>query len=474
MKKFLFIAALLLVAAPCFCDEKIKILKVEARKIDAYAEVAVYTSQNIKPEILILDSPNRIAMVFHNAVIDSPITIPGPSSLINIIQAAQIDDNTVYVIVEPKEELTYNYASILGRNKSILELSKARKGEKKIVEPSATPSGEVVATATPDIRVTTREVVISSEEAQIENEVATEEVLFERETYLAELKAKNKQGKLREIKPAKLAKLVRSPKKHLAPKIATEEVIAETPQPTMVETVEAAQSVQTAEAVIERSPSVTPEIKEELSKMRGTEISKTPLPLRGYTIMIDPGHGGRDPGYIGKSGILEKNLTYRIALRLYKQLNNAGARVVMTRNGDIEIKNRGIVELANSRGTDLFVAIHLNSFTSPKIRGCETFYYTQQSNRFAKVVQKYLSRTTKMKDRGTHRVTYYVVHHTIMPAILIEAGYLTNPRDEKLILDPDFREVIAIGICKGIKEYVKINPKWQKYHRSGRSSQAAL
>jgi N-acetylmuramoyl-L-alanine amidase len=463
----LFIATLF--AAPSFCEERTKILKVETRKIGAYAEIAVYTSQNIKPEILILDSPNRIAMAFHNAVIDSPVTIPGPFSLINMIQAAQIDDNTVYVIVEPNEEITYDYASILGHNKFILEVTKARPGAKQVIIPNATPSGEIVATATPEVRTTTRELV-SSEEALIETEVATEEVLFEKAQYLAEMKTKGAQKKLSRIKTAK-------PAKHAVKFAATKEAEIELP---IAASAEISSITITAEIISMETPKFavisTEEIipvekpkpetpKKEISKIKETEISTLPLQLRGYTIVIDPGHGGRDPGYIGKSGILEKNLTYRISLWLYRSLTDAGAKVIMTRNDDIEIKNRDISELANSSGADMFIAIHLNSFRSPKIHGCETYYYTPQSRLFATVVEKNLSRTTKMKNRGIKRVTYYVVHHSIMPAILVEAGYLTSPKDEAMILNQNYRKLIATGICKGIIEYVKINPKWQKSHK---------
>jgi N-acetylmuramoyl-L-alanine amidase len=183
------------------------------------------------------------------------------------------------------------------------------------------------------------------------------------------------------------------------------------------------------------------------------------------TIVIDPGHGGRDPGYVGRSGILEKRLTYRVALRLKMLLNDAGARVILTRNGDTEIKNHDIAALANSKNADLFVAVHFNSFTSSRIKGSTTFYFTPQSKRFAKVIEKNVSRTTGLKDRGVKKETYYVCHHTQMPAVIVEAGYLTNSQDERLILDPKFRQSIALGICKGIKEYVKITSIWRKFQK---------
>lgn len=383
---------IILICFASFAETKVKILKVESKTIGKYDEVHVYTSENIKPEVILLESPNRIALAFSNATIDSPLTLPGPSPLIKMIQAAQFDENTVYVIVEPNETLSYEYASILGRNKFILEFSKARPGAKKIVTPSSLEAVEV-------------EVPETAEVAEA----------------------------LPEAPP-----------------------IVEAP-PAIVE-------APPAKPMITKKAVITAEAKKPVKKVRPVEISKLPLPLQGRTIVIDPGHGGRDPGYVGKTGIFEKVLNLKIALKLEKLLSDAGARVIMTRKTDISTKDRTIVSIANGNRADLFVAVHLNCYISPRTGGTETYYFTPRSRKFAQIMQKNLSRTIKLRNRGVKKVTYYTVHHTNMPAVLVEAAYLTNPREEKLMLDPAFQSRTAYGIYKGIEEYVRIS-SWQRSPR---------
>jgi N-acetylmuramoyl-L-alanine amidase len=359
---------------PSFADSKVKITKVEAIRSGAYDQVDVYTSQNIKPEVIMLESPNRIALAFHNSMIDEPVTLPGPSPLIRLIQASQFDDNTVYVIVEPNQELSYEYAYIIGKNKFNLEFSKAKPGAENIVTPSISATLEVAAAPTEEAEPTA--------EAWAPPEIVPE---------------------IKEVK------------------VATPEII----------------------------------------KPKPVEVSKIPLPLEGKTIVIDAGHGGRDPGYVGKSGIFEKFLNLKIALKLEKLLKDAGAKVIMTRIKDVSTKDRAIVAIANGKKADLFVDIHLNCYFYPRIGGTETYYFNPQSKKFAGIIQKALCQTIKTRNRGIKKVTYYTIHHTKMPSVLVEAVYLTNPKEEKLILQPEFQSRVAYGMYKGIKEYVKIS-SWQR------------
>jgi N-acetylmuramoyl-L-alanine amidase len=350
-------------SAVCTADPgPVKITKVETRRAGVYDEVDVYTSQNIKPEVIMLESPNRIALAFPNSTIDEPITLQGPSSLIRMIQVAQFDENTVYVIVEPNQELSYEYAYIIGKNKFNLEFSKARPGAKKVVTPSVSPTLEVAAAPTEEVEPTAEAI-----------------------------------------------------------KVATPEIV----------------------------------------KPKPVEISKIPLTLTGRTIVIDAGHGGRDPGYVGKSGIFEKFLNLKIAFKLEKLLKEAGAKVIMVRTKDISTKDRAIVNIANASRADLFVDIHLNCYFHPRIGGTETYYFNKNSKKFAGIMQKALSQTIKTRNRGIKKVTYYTIHHTKMPSVLVEAVYLTNPKEEKLIIQPEFQSQVAYGMYKGIKEYVKIS-SWQR------------
>jgi N-acetylmuramoyl-L-alanine amidase len=401
---------IVLVCSASFAADKVKILKVETKKIDAYEEVSVFTSENIKPEIIMLESPNRIALAFSNATIDAPVTMPGASPLISMIQAAQFDEKTVYVIVEPNETLSYDYASIIGRNKFILEFTKAKPESAKVIAPSARAAAPAAVPAT------------------------VEAV---------------KPGKVKPAKPeaVEVAKPTVVEVEEAPP---VEEIVTEE-----VEVTEEIEAPAKAEKPVKKIRPV------EISNIPQVEISKIPLSLQGKTVIVDPGHGGRDPGFISKSGIFEKVLNLKIALRLEKFLKKAGAKVIMTRTRDVSVKNSEVVRLTNKKHADIFVAIHLNAYSNPRIGGSQTFYYTPKSKKFAKIMQNNICRAVKLKNRGTRKFTYYVVHHSKMPSVLIEAAYLTNPKEEKLILDPKFQDQLAYGMYKGIKEYVKIS-SWQR------------
>jgi N-acetylmuramoyl-L-alanine amidase len=368
---------------PCYARTKVDILKVETHIMGGYNEVSVLASGSVKPDIMLLESPNRIALAFSNAKINAPITMSGPSPLIRMIQAAQFDENTVYVIIEPNETVTYSYTSIIGKNKFILEFSKAKPGSGKKVAPSPlTPE------ACP---VSSPEVIVPEE---IETPAAAPEEIEKEENVPPE-----------EVKPEKIA------------------------------------------------PAIKP-----------VKPAKVSLPLKGKVVVVDAGHGGRDPGYVSVSGIFEKAINLKIALKLKQFLEKAGAKVLMTRTRDVDIKNRDIVRIANCSKADMFVAVHLNAFSSPRIRGCETFYYTPKSRKLAQAMQKYLYGTIRTKNNGVRRVQYYAVHRTKMPSVLVESAYLTNPKEEKLILSSKFQDLVAQGMCKGITEYVKIS-SWRRYHR---------
>jgi len=366
---------LILICTMSFAADKVRITKVETKRAGIYDEVDVYTSQNIKPEIIMLESPNRIALAFSNSTIEAPVTLPGPSPLIRMVQAAQFDENTVYVIVEPNQELSYEYAYIIGKNKFNLEFSKAKPGAAKVVIPSVPPTPEVA-------------------------QAATEEVEPTAEAW--------------------------APPEAVTPEIKEVQV-------------------------------VTPEV----SNLPPVEISKIPLSLKGRTIVVDAGHGGRDPGYVGPTGIFEKFLNLKIALKLQEFLKKAGAKVIMTRTKDISTKDSKIVRLANSKRADLFVDIHLNCYFHPRIGGTETYYFNPRSRKFAQIMQKAVCQTIKRSNRGIKKVAYYTIHHTKMPSVLVESVYLTNPNEEKLILQPEFQSQVAYGMYKGIKEYVKIS-SWQR------------
>ncbi|MFH1761915.1 MAG: N-acetylmuramoyl-L-alanine amidase [bacterium] len=170
---------------------------------------------------------------------------------------------------------------------------------------------------------------------------------------------------------------------------------------------------------------------------------------------MDPGHGGIDPGAKSFSGKLEKDLNLKVALELEKFLKSAGAKVFITRRKDVDTNFRQIAAMSNNLGADVFVGIHYNSFRSPKISGTETYYYTGQSKKLAETLHHSMLKELKRKNRGTKKEMIYVLHHTKIPAVIVEPLYITNAKEDQLAQSQHFQRKIAYAILKGLKDYFR-------------------
>lgn len=176
------------------------------------------------------------------------------------------------------------------------------------------------------------------------------------------------------------------------------------------------------------------------------------------TIVIDAGHGGYDSGAVGPTGIKEKDVTLKVALKLGKILESNGVRVIYTRTTDSvtwpsnETQDLAArVAIANSNNIDLYVSIHTNSFNG-SAHGTETYYYngSAKGKEAAEKVQNELINSIGLYDRGVKTAGYYVLKNTISPSILVELGFIDN-RNEEVLLNSDwFQQKCAEAIAKGI------------------------
>ncbi|MCR5833045.1 MAG: N-acetylmuramoyl-L-alanine amidase [Selenomonadaceae bacterium] len=189
--------------------------------------------------------------------------------------------------------------------------------------------------------------------------------------------------------------------------------------------------------------------------------------LGGKRIVIDPGHGGNDAGAIGPTGIMEKNVTLKVSLELRKLLEAEGAEVIMTRDSDTTVSSKGAsasdieelgarCEVANRINADIFISIHADSFTRPEARGTTGYYYSRgagSGQRLADCIRRNLIEQLGTPSRGTQPCNFYVVHHTDMPATLIELGFISNYEEEKLLNSAEGVRKAAQGILDGIEDY---------------------
>lgn len=171
-------------------------------------------------------------------------------------------------------------------------------------------------------------------------------------------------------------------------------------------------------------------------------------------VVIDAGHGGKDPGATSISGGLEKDFNLAIALRVDELLKQEPNIItVLTRSDDTFPTLDERVIIANDLQADIFISIHANS-GSATATGTETLYTRDVSIPLADTVHKYMLEATGMTDRKVKYQNLKVTRETTMPAILLEAGFLSNPQDDAVLKDPVVQDRIAAGIVAGIKEYL--------------------
>lgn len=186
--------------------------------------------------------------------------------------------------------------------------------------------------------------------------------------------------------------------------------------------------------------------------------------VKNKIITIDPGHGGSDSGAVGHNGYTEKEGAFAISQKVASILNQSGAKVVMTRDSDVDVYGpnasarnelQARVDVGNNANSDIFVSIHCNAFVNPAANGTQTFYYgsSYQGQRLAQSIQEKMIEANGLRDRGISTCNFYVVKHSYMPAVLIETAFITNYDEEALLSDDEWQITMAKAIAEGINEY---------------------
>ncbi|CEI80647.1 N-acetylmuramoyl-L-alanine amidase [Oceanobacillus sp. M60] len=172
--------------------------------------------------------------------------------------------------------------------------------------------------------------------------------------------------------------------------------------------------------------------------------------LSGHTIVIDPGHGGKDPGAIGLNNIYEKDVVTSTADYVVQQLEEAGANVIVTRNGDYFVSLDERARISNSYNTDAFISLHYDSFSAVPVSGVTTYYNSDSDTALASSLNSTLSSTVSLPSRGTQQAGYKVLENTNAPSVLIELGYITNPHDLTVVQTGDYQSSVARAITNGL------------------------
>lgn len=191
--------------------------------------------------------------------------------------------------------------------------------------------------------------------------------------------------------------------------------------------------------------------------------------ISGRTIVIDAGHGGVDPGAVSASGIMEKEINLAIAKELELLLRKAAVYVVLVRHGDYDLadssetnllkrKRQDLirrVSIAEEVDADLYISIHANYFPSSIWSGAQTFYYERSdaSKRLATTLQTALVRYLGPNNRLARPGDFRVLRDTTMPAVMVEVGFLSNPKEASLLSQTSYQKQVAAAIFAGLVRY---------------------
>ena len=261
----------------------------------------------------------------------------------------------------------------------------------------------------------------------------------------------------------------------------------------------------------------------EARPLAGVPAAEVPAPARvpargsrpgGWTVVLDAGHGGHDPGSIGPSGVREKEVTLAVVRRLAELLEREpGVRVVLTRDDDTFVPLGERTKIANREKADLFVSVHANAAESRQAEGFETYFlsaaktedarrvarmensvlryenpsidpaslgelnfilwdlaqneYLRESSMLAESVQEEINRRLDLRSRGVKQAGFFVLNGAYMPAILFEMAFISNPREESLLHDSSFQSRIAEGLAESLLSHL------DRYSRKVSTSTAA-
>ncbi len=205
---------------------------------------------------------------------------------------------------------------------------------------------------------------------------------------------------------------------------------------------------------------------------KSKEVNQTDSSLSNYVIVIDPGHGGEDPGASG-NGLTEKDLNLDISLTLNELLNAAGYTTVLTRQTDVllyntgeenrkkyhDLKNREAI--AEKYGNAIFISVHMNKFPAEYCKGLQTFYSenSQESILLAESLQsnaKLLQPDNKRAIKSGNE-TIYLLKNLDIPSVLVECGFLSNTEEANLLSGNDYRNALSLTLYCGIVEYLENN-----------------
>jgi N-acetylmuramoyl-L-alanine amidase len=464
-----------------------------------YTRVAIDLEQEIKYEAGRVPDPDRIFFDLHDTKLASVLvgkSFDVSDGFLRKIRIAQFQKGLTRVVLDVDDVSDYSAFLLPNPYRLIIDIHGRQPQKMLQTKNSAKPEKtEPKTEAKAETKPTTTPAAPKTEEPKTTVASSTTPDGVKKIVDNAPVKPKE---------PVKTAKAEKSEPAEDAPEQSTKTEVAKLKGPA-TKTTNKPTSEPTFESVAPRSKKDKKVAKLEEPTIRSAKPTSTgerslvrALGLKIGKIVVDAGHGGHDTGTIGPSGLLEKDLTLDVALRLGRLLENRlGAEVVYTRDDDTFIPLETRTAIANQNQADLFISIHANSSADTNARGIETYYLNftsstdalevaarenavseksihelqdlvkkialkdkiEESREFASDVQRSLytgvsQKSPGIRDRGVKKAPFIVLIGANMPSVLAEISFLSNPGDERKLQTPDHRQKIAESLYRGIQKYV--------------------
>ncbi|MGQ9870779.1 N-acetylmuramoyl-L-alanine amidase [Leptodesmis sp.] len=238
--------------------------------------------------------------------------------------------------------------------------------------------------------------------------------------------------------------IVELPPAKFSPLLATSEILP-------------SQDIEVPQAPVAVSPPVSATEVQPTPVNQGLRLprSLSTVPNGRRVVVIDPGHGGPDPGAVGIGGLRETDIVLDISQQVTSLLEQQDITVVLTRNGEYDLGLEPRVQMAERANATIFVSIHANAMPANRsdINGVETYYYNT-GKQLAQVIHQTILEDTGARDRRVRQARFYVIRRTSMPAVLLEVGFVTGVEDAAQLRTPTYRSRMAAAIARGILRYL--------------------
>jgi N-acetylmuramoyl-L-alanine amidase len=436
-----------------------------------YLRIVIEVDGEVKFESIRLSNPDRIVINLQTARLSHELgarTFPVENGFLRQIRVAQFSSDVARVVLDAEKIEAYSIFSLPNPFRLVIDV------QGTLPRPIAKP--QIAKTVTP--------APATNPESRKAPKVAPP---------LPTIPAPSTPVETAATTPAPGPAQVKTESEPSTPPGYKEETVAAAPSAEVKPRKKSKEKAQTTAAI------VTPAIQPASPMEDGSRTLTRALGLKIGRIVIDPGHGGHDTGTLGPTGLEEKEVVLDVGLKLRKLLEqNTGCEVVMTRSDDTFIPLEERTAIANEKSADLFISVHANASPDKSARGIETYYLNFTSNRdalevaarenassqeavhqlqdlikkiamtekieesqdFASQVQhQVFTHVTKasgaQRDRGIKKAPFVVLIGANMPSVLAEISFLTNPKDERLLRRPDYRQKIAEALYEGIVDYLK-------------------